>query len=112
MFDDNVSILATEKTSTSNSNSEHTQRTNNNHQQPSVGSFKIQYNDILTFIQGSLLIASSDASDEDARMEGEESAFVGGTPMQHQRIKVPRLQEIARGKNSKYHLDDKQYDAK
>jgi hypothetical protein len=107
--DDNVSILATEKTSTSNSNSEHTQPTNNNHQQPSVGSFEIQYNDILTFIQGSLLVATSDASDEDARMEEEEPASFGGTPMQHKHIKVPRLQEIARGKNSKYNLDDKQY---
>jgi len=110
--DNDASILANGNASsnneTSNSNSEYTQPTNN-HQQPSEGTFDIRYNDILTFIQGSLLV---DTSDEDTHMgtDGAGSVSSAATPVQQQHMKkIPKLQEIARGKNSKYNLDDKQY---
>jgi len=115
--DDNVSILATgkvstssnNKASTSNSKSKHSQPTSNIDQQFSVGAFDLQYNDVLTFIQGALLFGSNDASDKDTHMDGEESSS-GATPMQQQRLNnVPKLHDVAKGKNSKYNLDDKQY---
>ena len=112
--DDDASIIATGNSSsnneTSNSNSEYAQPTNN-HQQPSEGTFEIRYNDILTFIQGSLLVGSNDTSVEDTHMstDGDESVYSAPTPVQQHLKKIPKLQEIARGKNSKYNLDDKQY---
>ncbi len=111
--DDNSTVIVMAKkpsASTSSTNSEHTQSTTeaNNHQKPASCNFNAQlrYEDILTFIQGSLLVGSNDEGSIDGDIDdGEES----GLQKQERLKKIPTMHEIARGKHSKYNLDDKQY---
>eukprot|EP00984_Skeletonema_dohrnii_P032107 scaffold25555_cov80-Skeletonema_dohrnii-CCMP3373.AAC.1 len=71
----------------------------------------LQYEDILTFIQGSLLVGSNDEGAVDGDIndndmdDGEES----GSVKQQCLNKIPTMYEIAKGERSKYNLDDKQY---
>ena len=114
--DDNISVLETAKNpSTSTTNSEHTKNNadTNNHQQhqPAFYNVRIRYEDILTFIQGSLLVGSNDEGTFDRDMDdgdgdgGEESTSL---KLKQQCLKkIPTMYEIARGKTSKYNLDDK-----
>ena len=116
--DDNVSVLATaKKPSTSATNSEHTKNnadtTNNNHQQHQPASYnvRIRYEDILTFIQGSLLVGSNDEGTFDIHGDGD-GGEQESTSLKLKRQclkKIPTMYEIARGKTSKYNLDDKQF---
>ena len=80
--------------------------------QPSIHTYyTTRYEDLLTFIQGSLLVSSNNASDGDD-MDHDDDSFPhqdlngdqseSSAPARH---RIPTLRDIAR----KYNLDDKQY---
>eukprot|EP00984_Skeletonema_dohrnii_P000855 scaffold255_cov117-Skeletonema_dohrnii-CCMP3373.AAC.1 len=105
-FDKNASVLATAKepsTSTSSTNSGYTQNTTdaNIYQQPASfnSNAPLRYADILTFIQGSLLVGSNDEGAVDGDIndndmdDGEES----GSVKQQCLNKIPTIYEIAKG---------------
>jgi hypothetical protein len=99
--DDNVSVISTAKKPSTSATQNNTDA--NNLQEPMSCNFNVRYEDVLTFIQGSLLVGNNDAGDGDRDIDdgdGEESGC-------HK--KVPTMYEIARGESSKYNLDDKQY---
>ena len=110
-FDTNASVLAiTEKpTDTSSTNSDHAQHTTDTNkprqQQPALCT-RLQYEDILTFIQGSLLVGSNGEGSVNGESNDEEES---GSIEQQCFNKIPTMYEIAKGKSSKYNLDDKQY---
>jgi len=117
-FDTNASVLAiTERSSTptSSTNSGQAQNTTDAHnsqqhqqQQPATFNFlaPLQYEDILTFIQGSLLVGSNSERAVDGDVDDEEES---GSIKQQCFNNIPTMYEIAKGKSSKYNLDDKQY---
>ena len=115
-FDRNTSVLATSKSTEKSSKS--SKDAHNPQQQPTTScnsNAPLRYNDILTFIQGSLLVGSNNNDEgavagDEAGGEADDEAE-SGSPRQRQSCpnKIPTLHEIAKGKSSKYNLDDKQY---
>eukprot|EP00984_Skeletonema_dohrnii_P011535 scaffold4611_cov130-Skeletonema_dohrnii-CCMP3373.AAC.1 len=114
--DDNASVLANAEACSNNkpsapastSNSQQTQNNTNasNHQQQQSASctFNVRYEDILTFIQGTLLVGSNGEGDVDVDVDGdmddgdgEESGSGSGTGTSGP--KIPTLYEIARGES-------------
>ena len=111
-LDTNASVLAIAK-KPSTSSAPNTTDTQSPQQPTTSCTFNapLRYNDILTFIQGSLLVGSN-SNDEGAVAVNEgsdEEEEESGSLKQQCFNKIPTMYEIAKGKSSKYNLDDKQY---
>ena len=126
-LDKNATVLATEKESptsahsaTRSGNSPQDTTDADKHQQPAPpdGTAQLRYKDVLTFIQGSLLVGGTgeEAVDGDGGMnnddmdinnDGEETGLSKSNQQCQRRSKIPT--QRARVVSTKYNLDDKQY---
>lgn len=121
VIDGNASVLA-KCTATSNTKRTENQQQqqgsttgNNNDETAAYYTSITKYEELLTFIQGSLLVGSNEAGDMDVGDDGsvchqnQDYNQFKSTPTASARPKIPTMQDVARGKGSKYNLDDKRY---
>ena len=120
MADGNASVLA-KCTATSNTKrtenqqqqqgSTSTSTSGNNNDETAAAAYYTsitKYEELLTFIQGSLLVGSNEAGDMDVGDDGsvchqnQDYNQFKSTPTASARPKIPTMQDVARGKGSKY----------
>ena len=87
--------------------------TNQQNKNKAPCTYTTKYEDVLTFIQGSMLVGNDDDTDmndddgSDTDMHADAETSNSSAPSTQR--KIPTLYGIARGKGSRYKLDDKQY---
>jgi len=107
--DSNASLLPKYdlESDTTQSKIQHKEKTTDtetmNNEKTALCTYPTRYEDLLTFIQGSTLVGSNETT-RDIDVNGDQSNSTVPT-----RLKIPTLYGIARGKGSKYNLDEKQY---